>query len=362
MSRQKRNDALIDVEDDQDFEYGEENEGNNEEEGGEETVSKETIEERYKAIKKIYPGELTRKEIMQCLEQNNYKLQATFDALKVIVTVREAKAKETKKEAKKEIKKEAKREVYKKKENEDVKSIKQEVTFKKEDHTLQKGKVEEEKVKPGTSAIAGVVKDLNMVYPAVEYKCLNGLKEDQGNNINMVVIGHVDAGKSTLMGHFLYLLGYVPHAKMRQYEKESKSIGKATFQFAWVLDENETERERGVTINIAMKHFQLKDKNVTLIDAPGHKDFIPNMISGAAQADCAILVIDSKKNAFEAGFLHGGQTKEHATLARCLGVSQIIVAVNKLDLVRNNITVCSTSGIRKFSIILCNYWRPFCAQ
>lgn len=148
---------------------------------------------------------------------------------------------------------------------------------------------------------------------------------------SFVVIGHVDAGKSTLMGRILLDLGIVDIKTLNKLIKESESIGKGSFALAWVMDQTSEERARGVTIDIVSTNFETSKTRFTAIDAPGHKDFVPQMINGVCQSDFALLIVDSITGEFESGFNSSGQTKEHTIIARNSGVEKLCVVVNKLD-------------------------------
>jgi elongation factor 1-alpha len=150
-------------------------------------------------------------------------------------------------------------------------------------------------------------------------------------HVNLVVIGHVDAGKSTSTGHLIYKCGGIDKRTIEKFEKESSDMGKSSFKYAWVLDKLKAERERGITIDISLWKFETQKYHFTIIDAPGHRDFIKNMITGTSQADVALLMIASPQGEFEAGIAKDGQTREHALLAFTLGVKQMIVCVNKMD-------------------------------
>jgi len=151
------------------------------------------------------------------------------------------------------------------------------------------------------------------------------------DRLNLVVIGHVDSGKSTSTGHLIYKCGGIDARTIEKFEKEAQEMGKSTFKYAWVLDKLKAERERGITIDIALWKFESSKRIFTIIDAPGHRDFIKNMITGTSQADAAVLMIASGKGEFEAGFSSDGQTREHALLAQTMGVKEMIVAINKMD-------------------------------
>ncbi|RLG57313.1 MAG: elongation factor 1-alpha, partial [Hadesarchaea archaeon] len=143
-------------------------------------------------------------------------------------------------------------------------------------------------------------------------------------HLNLITIGHVDHGKSTLVGRTFYEKGLVKEEEIRKFEAMGDK-GK-TFKFAWIMDGLKEERERGLTIDLAHKKFETNKYYFTIIDAPGHRDFVKNMITGASQADAAILVV-----AADDGIMP--QTREHAALAFTLGVGQLVVAINKMDLV-----------------------------
>ena len=139
-------------------------------------------------------------------------------------------------------------------------------------------------------------------------------------HINLVVIGHVDAGKSTTTGHLIYKCGGINKRTIEKFENEAAELGKSSFKYAWVLNNLKAERERAITIDIALWKFESPKYNFTVIDAPGHRGFIKNMITGTSQADVAVLVVASGVGEFEAGISKNGQTREHALLAYTLGV------------------------------------------
>lgn len=154
---------------------------------------------------------------------------------------------------------------------------------------------------------------------------------DKKKPLNVVLLGHVDAGKSTISGHILYLTGNVDERTMEKYEKEANALNRSSWRFAFALDTSEQERAKGKTEECGQGSFTTATRRFTILDAPGHKNYVPHMIGGASQADIGILVISARKGEFETGFVRGGQTREHALLAKTSGVKQMVVLVNKLD-------------------------------
>ncbi len=156
-------------------------------------------------------------------------------------------------------------------------------------------------------------------------------EEDPREHLNLVFIGHVDAGKSTMSGQLLYLTGQVDKRTIERFEREAKQLNRESWFLAFIMDTNEEERAKGKTVEVGRAHFETDTKRYTIMDAPGHKNYVPNMIAGAVQADVGVLVISARRGEFETGFERGGQTREHALLAKTLGVRYLVVVINKMD-------------------------------
>nr|CDS32328.1 g1 to s phase transition protein [Hymenolepis microstoma] len=154
---------------------------------------------------------------------------------------------------------------------------------------------------------------------------------DKKETLSVVFIGHVDAGKSTIGGHILYLTGMVDARTLEKYAKEAKEKNRETWYLSWALDTSNEERNKGITVECGRAYFETEHKHFILVDAPGHKSFVPNMITGASVADIAVLVISARRGEFETGFERGGQTREHAMLVKTIGVKHLVVLINKMD-------------------------------
>ncbi|KAF2123525.1 hypothetical protein P153DRAFT_371587 [Dothidotthia symphoricarpi CBS 119687] len=150
-------------------------------------------------------------------------------------------------------------------------------------------------------------------------------------HVNIIFLGHVDAGKSTLGGSILISTGMVDERTLDKYKREAKDAGRETWYISWALDLNKEERAQGKTIEVGRGFFETEKRRYSILDAPGHKTYVPNMIGGASQADVGILVISARKGEYETGFEKGGQTREHAMLAKTQGVNKLIIVVNKMD-------------------------------
>ncbi|KAL7282289.1 hypothetical protein ACG7TL_003759 [Trametes sanguinea] len=182
-----------------------------------------------------------------------------------------------------------------------------------------------ERAKTDTAAVAQEVRN------AADEEVLKDLYGHNKEHLNVVFIGHVDAGKSTMGGNILYLCGMVDKRTMEKYEREAKEAGRDSWYLSWALDSTPQERAKGKTVEVGRAYFETDSRRYTILDAPGHKTFVPSMISGAAQADVAILVISARKGEFETGFEKGGQTREHIMLVKTAGVQKLICVINKMD-------------------------------
>ncbi|KKF97011.1 Eukaryotic peptide chain release factor GTP-binding subunit [Ceratocystis platani] len=163
----------------------------------------------------------------------------------------------------------------------------------------------------------------------VDQETLEGLYGKE--HVNIIFIGHVDAGKSTLGGSILYATGMVDERTMDKYKREAKELGRETWYLSWALDLTKEERSAGKTVEVGRAYFETEKRRYSILDAPGHKTYVPSMIGGASQADVGILVISARKGEYETGFERGGQTREHAMLAKTQGVNKLIVVINKMD-------------------------------
>ncbi|BFZ56538.1 translation termination factor GTPase eRF3 [Savitreella phatthalungensis] len=150
-------------------------------------------------------------------------------------------------------------------------------------------------------------------------------------HVSIVFIGHVDAGKSTLGGQLLILTGMVDQRTVDKFRREAAEMGRESWVYSWALDSTKQERSKGITVEVGRAHFETDKRAYSILDAPGHKSFVPNMIGGASQADVGVLVISARSGEYEAGFEKGGQTREHAILAKTQGVNKLIVVINKMD-------------------------------
>ena len=151
------------------------------------------------------------------------------------------------------------------------------------------------------------------------------------DHVSILFMGHVDAGKSTMGGNILYLTGSVDKRTIEKYEREAKDAGRQGWYLSWVMDTNKEERNDGKTIEVGRAFFETEKRRYTILDAPGHKMYVSEMIGGASQADVGILVISARKGEYETGFERGGQTREHSLLAKTQGVNKLVVVINKMD-------------------------------
>uniref|UniRef100_A0A7E4ZV82 Tr-type G domain-containing protein n=1 Tax=Panagrellus redivivus TaxID=6233 RepID=A0A7E4ZV82_PANRE len=185
-----------------------------------------------------------------------------------------------------------------------------------------------EKPKPAKEEATPVEEVVRPKLPPVN---VEDIEKNRKEHLNVVFIGHVDAGKSTICGQLMFLTGMVDKRTLEKYERDAKEMGRESWYLSWAMDTNDEERAKGKTVEVGRAFFETEKKHFTILDAPGHKSFVPNMISGASQADLAVLVISARKGEFETGFERGGQTREHAMLVKTAGVKHLVILVNKMD-------------------------------
>lgn len=165
----------------------------------------------------------------------------------------------------------------------------------------------------------------------VDKEVLDDMFGNAKEHMSIMFMGHVDAGKSTMGGNILYLTGAVDKRTVEKYERDAKDAGRQGWYLSWVMDTNKEERDQGKTVEVGRAFFETEKRRYTILDAPGHKMYVPSMIQGASQADVGILVISARKGEYETGFEKGGQTREHALLAKTQGINRLVVVVNKMD-------------------------------
>ncbi|GIQ88986.1 hypothetical protein KIPB_011350 [Kipferlia bialata] len=156
-------------------------------------------------------------------------------------------------------------------------------------------------------------------------------EKEEKVNLNIVFIGHVDAGKSTMAGHLMFDMNVLDDRTLEKFAKEAKELGRDSWVYSFAMDLNEEERSRGKTVECGRAVFETKDRSITVVDAPGHRNFVPHMVSGTSQADLGVLVVSARKGEYETGFQRNGQTREHALIARTCGINSMVVAINKMD-------------------------------
>lgn len=267
-----------------------------------------------------------KKTLKLNLKSSTVKLATKKKEEPKVEEAKEVAKEEAKEEPKAEIKAEApKIEENVEKQVEEPKSEAPKAESKKE--TTPAPSVSASKLQNNTATAEALAKEqADQVDPAVVNDMFGGK-----DHVSIIFMGHVDAGKSTMGGNILYLTGAVDKRTVEKYEREAKDAGRQGWYLSWIMDTNKEERSDGKTIEVGKSYFETDKRRYTILDAPGHKLYVSEMIGGASQADVGILVISARKGEYEAGFERGGQSREHAILAKTQGVNKLIVVINKMD-------------------------------